>query len=175
MKRSTKIIIGTVIGVGLVGAVTAKQFGSCEYGGGYGHRGHFSKMEHGGRHMDRMAQRITKKLDLNTEQQAELDKLKTSIFDSVQDMRSQKPDASEIQALLNNEFDQTKAMQLIEQRGQVLKETAPQIITAFAQFYDQLNAEQQAKVSEMVEYRMSHREHKWGGRGKTSYEAGDNR
>lgn len=151
MKRSIKIILGSIVGVGLVGAVTAKQFGHCDYGAGSGY-GHFST-SHEGR-ADWVTKRITGALDLNTAQQAELDKLKSSVFDGMQTMRTEKPQASEIQALLNNEFDQTKAMQLLEQRGNTIKENAPILVAAFADFYNQLDAEQQAKISEMVEHRM---------------------
>ncbi len=164
MKRSTKIIFGSIVGIGLVGAVTAKQFGACENGPGFGHgHGHFS-MSHDGR-ADWMKKRITRVLDLDAAQQVELDKLKTSVFDGMQAMRAEKPDVSEIQALLNNEFDQTKAMQLLEQRGSTIKENAPAIIAAFADFYNQLDAVQQAKVSEMVEHRMGQRDHGRGHRG----------
>lgn len=169
MKRSTKIIFGSIVGIGLVGAVTAKQFGHCEYGAGFEHgNGHFS-MKHDGR-ADWMKKRITRALDLDAAQQIELDKLKATVFDGLQTMHAEKPDASEIQALLNNEFDQTKAMQLLEQRGSTIKERAPTIIAAFAGFYDQLDSTQQAKVSEMVEHRIGQRDHGWGHRGGFSHE-----
>ena len=155
MKRSTKIIIGCVIGVGLVGAVTAKQFAYCDDGPGFGHGSRGQWME----------KRISRALDLSDTQQAELSELKSSIFESVQNMRSEKPDVSEIQALLNHEFDQTKAMQLFEQRSQTVNKMAPQLITAFAMFYNQLDAEQQEKVSEIIEHRMERRDG-WGPRGR---------
>lgn len=161
MKRSTKIILGSVLGVGLIGAVTAKQFGHCDYDRGLGHgHGEFSEMADSHR-VKWMQKRISRALDLDAAQQAELIKLKTGIFESLQSLRSERPTASDIQALLNHEFDQGKAMQLVAQRSQTMQEKAPELIAVLATFYNQLNAEQQSKVSEMIADKLERRDHSW--------------
>lgn len=148
MKRSTKIIIGSVLGLGLISAVTAKQFGACEGGPGFG----------GGHRAEWMSKRVSQRLDLNDTQQLALQTLKDSMLDRVDSMRDQREMmGADIQSLLNNEFDQVKAQQLIEKKIQALRENVPEMISAFAGFYDQLDAGQQAQVREMLEQRMSHR------------------
>ncbi len=142
MKRSTKIILGSVVGLGLVGAVTAKQFGACEYGPD--------------QRADWISQRVSDELNLTTVQQSELQNLKGSALAAFGSMREQKPAFSEIEALFATEFDQAKAIQLVESRSQTFTQKAPELIAAFANFYNTLDDSQRAEVSEMVENRMQH-------------------
>ena len=148
MKRSTKIIIGSVLGLGLISAVTAKQFGNCDGGAGFS----------GSHRAEWMTKRISNRLNLNDTQQMALTDLRDSMLDRVDTMRGQRDMmGADIQSLLNNEFDQLKAQQLIEQKMQTVRDNAPEMISAFAGFYDQLDADQQEQVRKMLEQRMSHR------------------
>lgn len=159
MKRSTKIVLGTIIGVGLVSVVTAKQFGHCD---------NDSKYAHGfgdGHRAEWVSKRVAKHLDLNTAQQETFDQLKDQAIEEIGAFRAERAKDYDIQALFNTQFDQTKAMQLLEQRTQMIQEHAPELISAFAKFYDGLDASQQVKVSEALENRMEHRGKGWGHRG----------
>ena len=152
MKRSSKIIVGTLIGVGLVTVVTAKQFDYCERGHSYGnsHRGEW------------MSKRISHRLDLSDTQEIELANLKSSLFDRFDAVRVQRGAIQEdVLSLLDSEFDQQKAKQLIDQRIAAINENTPALISAFAGFYDQLDADQQAQIREMIERRMSRRGARW--------------
>ncbi len=152
MKRSSKIIVGTLIGLGLVTVVTAKQFDYCDRGHSYGnsHRGEW------------MSKRISHHLDLSDTQQLELAKLKDSLFERFDAVRSQRGTIQQdVLSLLDSEFDQQKAKQLIDLRVQAINENVPELISAFAGFYDQLDADQQAQIKEMIERRMSRRGGRW--------------
>lgn len=148
MKRSSKIIVGTLIGLGLVTVVTAKKFDYCD-------RGHMAGNSH---RAEWMSKRISHRLDLSSIQQLELEKLKDSFFDrfdAIHEQRGMMQD--DILSLLNGEFDQRQAKHLLDLKIEVINENAPAIISAFAGFYDQLDAEQQVQVRKMVERRMSYR------------------
>ena len=159
MKRSSKIIVGTLFGLGLVTVVTAKQFDYCDRGpmAGNSHRAEW------------MSKRISHRLDLSDAQQLELEKLKDSLFDRFDGMRGQRGAMQDdVLSLLDSEFDQKKAKQLLEGRIEAINENAPGLISAFAGFYDQLDAEQQAQIKKMIERRMSHRGSRW------NHEGGEN-
>ena len=161
MKRSTKIIIGSVVGLGLAGAVAAKQFSAWNFG-----------PEH---RADWVSERVSKHLELNDTQQAELDKLKTTALAAMSSMHSQRPEFSEIEVLFNTEFDQTKALQLFTQRSQMVTDKAPEMIAAFANFYNTLDDDQRTEVSAMVKQRMTGHDsgrgrHGWGHHGGFSAE-----
>ena len=148
MKRSSKIVVGTLIGLGLVTVVTAKQFDYCDKGQGFA----------GSHRAEWMSKRIAHRLDLSESQQLELEKLRDGLLDRFDAMRGQRGMMQDdVLSLLNNEFDQVKAKQLIDQRVAVIDENAPSIISEFAGFYDQLDADQQAQIRKMIERRMSSR------------------
>ena len=79
MKRSTKIVTGSLVALGLVGVDAAKQFQNsehgpgCSFGSGHGvdSRGSW------------MSRRIAWKLDLNEQQEIQLDALRASVFDGL--------------------------------------------------------------------------------------------
>lgn len=152
MKRSSKIIVGTLIGLGLVTVVTAKQFNYCD-------RGEFAGDNH---RAEWMSKRISHRLDLSEAQQLELEKLSLSLFDRFDSIRAQRGlIQGEVLSLLGPEFDQLKAKQLLDKRIEIISENAPAVISDFAGFYDQLNADQQAKIIKLIEKRMSHRGSYW--------------
>ena len=165
MKRSTKIVVGSLLGLSLVGVVVAKQFEhgpGCSYGSADG-------CERGG---GWMAKRISWKLDLNEQQQSELQKLERSVFEALANMRAEKLTSNQIQSVLNTQLDQTKAMQLLEQRLQGIQQNAPALIAAFGGFYDRLDSAQQQELTEMIEYRMSRKHRHWGAQ-KDNYPQND--
>lgn len=150
MKRSTKIIVGSLVGIGLVGGVAAKQFSHGDHDSGFSghHRG------------DWISKRIAWKLDLDDQQQIELDRFKASMLDRMDTMRAARVTPDQVQSVLNTELNQAKAMQLLEAKLQGIRDSAPELITAFAGFYDSLDSSQQAEMAEMIEHRMANRGHK---------------
>ena len=124
-----------------------------------GTRGHH---EHGAMSAERMTEmrgkvieRVTKKLDLTTEQQQKLgvlaDKLqaqRTAFIGQTADPRA------EIRQLVAGEkFDRARALNLLDEKTRVVQVSSPEVINALADFYDSLNPTQQAEVRDMMQKR----------------------
>jgi protein CpxP len=165
MKRSTKIVTGSLVALGLVGVIAAKQFQAGEHGPGCSFGSGHGYDSRGGW----ISRRIAGKLDLNEQQEVQLDDLKTSLFEGLDSLRAERLTADQLESVLNTEFDQVKAMQLLEQRLVLIEQNAPVLIGAVAEFYDSLDASQQSELGEMIEYRMAQRGRHWGGRGKDEH------
>ena len=162
MKRSTKIVLGSLVTLSLVGMVAAKQLDHNGDGPGCS----FGSDHDGGSRGNWISKRIAWKLDLNEGQEAEFDELKMSLFKGLDGMRAKRLTSEQVQSVLDTQFDQAKAMQLLSQRLVMIEDNAPALISAFAGFYDSLDAAQQAELGGMIEHRMSHKEQHWGGRDK---------
>ncbi len=99
-----------------------------------------------------MLRRVSRKLDLDESQQQRL----TSVQGRMQDLRAGMQAAREqhrdaLQALLSGErFDRTEAMRLLKVPAAVAAETAPELVAAFGDFYDGLNAGQRTRLRELM-------------------------
>jgi Spy/CpxP family protein refolding chaperone len=106
--------------------------------------------------------KISGKLDLNAEQKAKLGVLADQMIASRKAFRGDSDPRTDIQALIaGNQFDRSKAQQLLDQKLQAAQGNGPQMLSAFGDFYDSLNPEQQKQVRE----RLEKRRHGWWGRG----------
>ena len=107
--------------------------------------------------------RISGKLDLNTEQKAKLGVLADELVAARKAMRGTSTDPrADLQGLIAGaKFDRSKAQQMLDQKLQTAQGSSPRLFTAFGDFYDSLSPEQQQKVRE----RMDRRGHGWWGRG----------
>jgi protein CpxP len=98
----------------------------------------------------KVVERITSKLDLNTQQQQKLNVLadkmqaqRTTLIGQTTDPRA------ELNALVAGEkFDRTRALSLLDEKTRAVQSTGPEVIQALADFYDSLNPTQQAEVRE---------------------------
>lgn len=107
-------------------------------------------------------EKISSKLDLNADQKAKLGVLADEMIASRKAFRGDSDPRTEIQALIaGDRFDRSKAQQLLDQKLQAAQGNGPQILSAFGDFYDSLNPEQQKQVRE----RLERRGHGWWGRG----------
>ena len=107
-------------------------------------------------------EKISGKLELNADQQAKLGVLADQMMASRKAFRGHSDPRADIQALIaGDKFDRSKAQQLLDQKLQAAQGNGPQILTAFGDFYDSLNPEQQKQVRE----RLERRGHGWWGRG----------
>ncbi len=138
MKKSTKIVIGTVLTLGVVGGVAA--FGGHERGW---HRG-----EH-------MISHVRSELDLSAEQTAALEALRDQIVGIRDSVRAERGShRQQMLALISGTtLDQQQALQLVQAKTETVNAHAPEVIAALAAFYDGLTAEQQAKVREHLQSR----------------------
>jgi Spy/CpxP family protein refolding chaperone len=108
-------------------------------------------------------EKISDKLELNAGQKAKLEVLADEMIASRKAMRGESGDfRNDLQALIaSDKFDRSKAQQMLDQKTRALQGSGPKVLTAFGDFYDSLNPEQQKQVREKLE----RRGHGWWGRG----------
>ena len=110
----------------------------------------------------KVIEKVSSKLDLNADQKAKLGVLADQMIASRKAFRGNSDPRTDIQALIaGDKFDRSKAQQLLDQKLQAAQGNGPQILSAFGDFYDSLNPEQQKQVRE----RLERRGHVWWGRG----------
>ena len=182
IQRSLKRSLFGLVGVGLVVGLSAcghTPFGGEGRGEGRGDRGEHHMgmgMGHHGqpteadmqKHRDRMVERATTELSLDTAQKAKLVTLIDTVHAKRMAMVAAKADAksdakggmngggmvprAEMHALLKGDkFDRAGAQALVDQKANTLRTSAPEVITAMGDFYDSLKPEQQAKVRVFME------------------------
>ena len=148
MKLSKRIIAAVLIIAGSSGAVYA-----------------YSK--HGGWSMspeekvEFVTERVTKKLDLDSQQQqrfAELAETVAQIMLDVKGTRQQHVD--EIGALLQEpSFNQARVMEMVQQKTQMINEKAPLVISSLAVFLDSLDAGQKQQLQDFLQNHRHHHRH----------------
>ena len=107
-------------------------------------------------------EKISDRLDLNADQKAKLGVLADQMIASRKALRGNTDPRTDLQALVaGDKFDRSKAQQLLDQKLQAAQGNGPQMLSAFGDFYDSLNPEQQKQVREKLE----RRGHGWWGRG----------
>ncbi len=147
MKKSSKIIIASVVILGISGSVLA-----------FGAKHHFENMS-----MQEKAEmfnkRISRKLDLNAEQEVKLKSLSSRFAEIIQQVKQQQEDrASVIQQMLGEgPMDQTALLQRITDKTNMVNQNAPEVVALIAQFVDSLDAEQKVELKEMIKNRGGHR------------------
>ena len=149
MKLSTRIITAVLLVAGSSGAVYA-----------------FSKHGDWGMTTDEkiefISDRVTRNLELDDAQREKFTRLAEVVAEVMQQVKpSREQRADEFAALLQeSDFDQARALELVQQRTQVINDSAPEVIASLAVFLDSLTAEQRQQLREFVEHR--HGRHKHG-------------
>lgn len=146
MKKSTKIIIASLLVVGVSGGVFA-----------YGKSGHWNMAPE--EKAEFVTNRITKKLDLNENQQRNLQVLADDMLVLMKDMKAgRQAHMNQIQEMLGEPvLDQGKALQMINGKTRQIQSKAPALVASLAVFLDSLNPEQKAELQEFASKRMHHR------------------
>lgn len=146
MKRSTKIILASLLAVGVSGGVLA-----------YSSHNHWG-MSHEEK-ADFITDRVTRKLDLTDTQQENLKTLATDMMTLVKEVKAgRETHMNQIQDMLAEPvLDQNKALEMIQQKTQNINSKAPAIISSLANFLDSLDAEQKSRLQSFVADRMHHR------------------
>jgi len=144
MKTRNKFIIASISAIALVGGLAA-----C------GH--HHSPEERA----NYMMEKVTSKLELTSPQVDQLEQLKNELMNARQTMLAERNTAhQEINDLLSQpSLDQNRALELVEERTATINQKAPQVIAAFANFYDSLNPEQQTMLGDKMQEHKAHRHH----------------
>jgi Spy/CpxP family protein refolding chaperone len=147
----------TVLGA-FVGLVTLGGLAAC------GHRPHGPMSDEQVTAMrGKAVDRIAGKLDLSEAQKAKLGVLADELIAQRKAMRGSGEPKAELQSLIaGTTLDSGKAQAWLDQKTQAVQAGSPKVIAALGDFYDSLNAEQQAQVRQF----MSERRHGgWWGRG----------
>jgi hypothetical protein len=148
MKLSTRIITAVLLIAGSSGAVYA-----------------FSK--HGDWHMspeekvEFVTDRVTRKLELDDQQQQNFSALAETVAQTMVDAKATRTQHSaEIAELLQDpNFNQTRALELVQLKTQVINDKAPQLIASLAVFLDSLNAGQKQQLQDFIQHHRSHHRH----------------
>jgi len=134
MKRYKQIIIGAlIIATTTVGATAYANKGE----GGF---------------QQRIMDRISKKLDLTDTQVSALDVLAMELQETRQLMKG---DSGDVRAKMSDlitagTFDQGKALEMVYERVDGIRDNAPELVAAAAVFFDGLDAEQKEQISKFA-------------------------
>ncbi|NML47618.1 hypothetical protein HHL11_27965 [Ramlibacter sp. G-1-2-2] len=143
----------TVLGV--IGAVVALgAFSGCSsYRGGHG--GWNATPEQQAKHREHVVERVASRLDLNEAQKAKLsDFLARMQAERAAAMASQQSPRAQMLALVSGDkFDRAGAQAWMSKTAAALETRSPAVIASLADFYDSLDATQQAKVREYLQQR----------------------
>ncbi len=113
---------------------------------------------------ERIVQRASRELDLDAAQQAKLNGLAEAM---AAQRRALMGDAgstprAEFQALIAGpQFDRTRGQALLDAKTGALRDGAPKVMVAAADFYDSLKPEQQQKLRDVMA--RGRHGHRWGG------------
>jgi Spy/CpxP family protein refolding chaperone len=149
MKISTRIITAVLLVAGSSGAVYA-----------------FSKHGDWGMSVDEkvefISDRVTDKLDLDDVQRQNFTELAALVANTLQEVKPTREQRfDEIASLLQEpSFDQARALEMIQQKTQLVNEKAPLVITSLAGFLDSLSIEQKQELQEFIQHRQERHRHK---------------
>ena len=105
-----------------------------------------------------ISERVTSKLDLNAEQRQKFVDMAELVAVTLQEIKPTKDERmQEITSMLEEpSFNQARALELIQQKTQLVNERAPLLITSLATFLDSLSAEQKQDLQQFVQHRHKH-------------------
>ena len=111
---------------------------------------------------ERMVERVTEKLELDVTQQQALENLKNEFIGQRMQVKEQMSDAREemLQMVTAADFDEARALELVNQRALAIQAGAPDVVNAMGLFLDTLNTEQKAEVQQMIEKFKDHRKNR---------------
>ncbi len=111
-----------------------------------------------------VTERVTRKLDLDSEQQQNLAELAATVAQIIQEAKIAKAqNVTEIETLLQEpSFNQARALEVLQQKTGMINEKAPLVIASLAVFLDSLSVEQKQEVREFLQHRHGHHRHGHG-------------
>jgi protein CpxP len=146
MKKTwlKRTLLGVAVSTALLGSVAAYSQGS-----GFHHGP--PTPEQIAQHEQRMLTHVGKKLDLDANQSAKLKALADlAIADHAPPAAGTDPHAKMAALIAGSTFDRAGAQALANQHVAKVQADAPGLINAFGDFYDSLNATQQAQLRELA-------------------------
>jgi len=145
MKLSTRIITAVLLVAGSSGVVYA-----------FGKHGDWGMTP--AEKAEFVSERVTRTLDLDSQQQQKFDELASLVVDIMTEVRSsRKQQLDEVSQLLQEpSFNQARALELIQQKTQLVNEKAPLVISSLAVFVDSLDSDQKQELQEFMQKRHRH-------------------
>ena len=138
---------------GLFAVLTLGALSAC----GHHHRDHGgwgATPEEQARHRQHVVDRVAARLDLNEAQKAKLAVLVARLHEQRSALAGQPDARAQLQALVaGDKFDRAGAQALMTRTAAAIETRSPGVIAALADFYDSLDANQQAKVREYLQHR----------------------
>ena len=109
-----------------------------------------------------VTERVTRKLELDSQQQQNFAALAETVVQIMQDARIAKTQhIDDISALLQEpSFNQARALELVQQKTRMINEKAPLVISSLAVFLDSLKVEQKQQMQEFMQHH--HQRHRHG-------------
>ncbi len=102
----------------------------------------------------KMVERVSSKLDLDATQKQKLDVLAQKLQAQREALRGGGDPRAEFRALFAGaKLDQTRARKLVDDKMAAVQSMGPEVIAAAADFFDNLNPEQQQKVRDFMQRR----------------------
>lgn len=147
MKKTSKIILVSVLTLGVAGGVFA-----------FGAHHHYSNMS-AQEKAEMISDRIDRKLELNSQQKDNLDALAFHMADLMQQVKQNRQSRFEMmnEILSDGPMDQAALLQKIQDKTTLVNEKAPEVVAKLAVFVDSLDEEQKAEIKQMIEKRQGHR------------------
>jgi periplasmic protein CpxP/Spy len=160
MRRWMKRTMIGVFGVSMIAGGLAACSHHRYHGGWYAQ---MSDAERAELHA-KMVDKASRRLDLDAAQKAKLAVLADTLSAQRKAIAGQGGDPrAELKAVLAGaQFDRSKAQALVDSKTTAVREGAPAVISAMADFYDSLKPDQQQKVRELLE-RRGGGHHRWHG------------
>ena len=154
MTKISKIILVTVAVVGISGTVMA--FGGKQY----------CKNMNAEDKADMINYKVSRKLDLNSEQEVYLESLTGRMVELAEQAREDRETRQQwIEGLIGDQpFDQSALVQKVNEKTDLVKQNAPEVITLLGQFIDSLDSEQKAELKELISKRGGFAGRGFGGR-----------
>lgn len=149
MKPHIKLAVIAVVGIGTLAVMTG-----CTYS--FMHKSPQERAEW-------MVKDLSKELTLNEAQVGKLNALKDELLAVRSEYRKKHGDIPKTVDELFSQptLDQARVLALIKERTQEVNDKAPQVVTAFAAFYDSLTPEQQKKLHDEFAERMERHHGYW--------------
>ncbi len=154
MKRWIKRSLIAIFGAGIIAASLA----ACGHRHGSHHGMNFST-EDVAQWRGKVLDRAGSKLKLDEPQKQRLG----TLFDKLDEQRralvgsTPQPRADMAQLIAGASFDRARASALVQEKTGAVITRSPEVIAAAADFFDSLNAEQQAQVRDFLSKRQGHR------------------
>src|SRR5262249_50057404 len=140
---------------GLAGLFAVLTLGALSGCGHYREHGSWgASAEEQARHRAHVVDRIASRLELNADQKAKLATLVDKLHAQRVAWAGQPDPRSQLQALVaGDKFDRAGAQALVGKATAAMEARSPEVIAALGDFYDSLDAKQQAQVRDYLERR----------------------